>query len=200
MSARDDELKAQLARAGIDSATAQAALDVDAILQVWRRKVFKREIGLRAISELGLDIELAELDVLMAVRAPSNEFGDATGKETMVSTVASRLAIDPSRASRLTSALIKRGFLCRAVSQQDARRAVLQLTDTGERAIAAVRSYKFMVLGSYLKGWTPEEIATFLPLLDRFSAWSESAACPSGPVVEEIAALRDTLNTPKRDT
>ncbi|SNS32619.1 MarR family winged helix-turn-helix transcriptional regulator [Antarctobacter heliothermus] len=200
MSARDDRLKAQLARAGIGSDVAQAALDVDAILQVWRRKVFKREIGLRAIAELGLQIELAELDVLMAVRAPSNEFADAKGEETMVSTVATRLAIDPSRASRLTSALIKRGFLRRAVSQQDARRAVLELTDTGERAIEAVRSYKFLVLGSYLKDWTPEEIATFLPLLDRFSAWSERAACPSGPVVEEIATLRDRLSDTKHDT
>lgn len=199
MSARDDTLKAQLARAGIGSDVAQAALDVDAILQVWRRKVFKRELGLRAIQELDLQIELAELDVLLVVGPQSNErtnATNATGEETMVSTVATRLAIDPSRASRLTSALIKRGFLRRAVSQQDARRAVLELTDTGTRTIEAARSYKLLVLGSYLKDWTAEEIATFLPLLDRFSDWSERAACPSGPVVEEIAALRDTLHSP----
>lgn len=200
MSARDDKLKAQLDRAGIGPDAAQAALDVDAILQVWRRKIFKRELGLRALEDLGLQIELADLDVLMAVWAPSNEFGNATGEETMVSTVATRLNIDPSRASRLTSQLIARGFLRRAVSQQDARRAVLELTDTGQRAIEAVRSYKFLILGSYLKDWTPEEVATFLPLLDRFSAWSEQAACPSGPVAEEIAFLRASLATAPRKT
>ncbi|WP_323771667.1 MarR family transcriptional regulator [Antarctobacter sp.] len=200
MGARDDKLKAQLERAGIGADVTQAALDVDAILQVWRRKIFKRELGLRALQDLDLQIELAELDVLMAVWAPSNEFRDTSGEETMVSTVATRLNIDPSRASRLTSQLIKRGFLRRAVSQQDARRAVLELTDAGKRAIEAVRSYKFLVLGSYLKDWTPEEIATFLPLLERFMAWSERAACPSGPVAEEIAALRDTLSDAKRKT
>ncbi|WP_417210625.1 MarR family winged helix-turn-helix transcriptional regulator [Antarctobacter sp.] len=200
MGARDDKLKAQLERAGIGADATQAALDVDAILQVWRRKIFKRELGLRALQDLDLQIELAELDVLMAVWAPSNEFRDASGEETMVSTVATRLNIDPSRASRLTSQLIKRGFLCRAVSQQDARRAVLELTETGKRAIEAVRSYKFLVLGSYLKDWTPEEIATFLPLLERFMAWSERAACPSGPVAEEIAALRDALSDAKHKT
>ncbi|MBW4983549.1 MarR family transcriptional regulator [Mameliella sp. CS4] len=200
MTARDDRLKAQLDRAGIGGEVANAAFDIDAVLQVWRRKVVKRELGLRALEDLGLRLELAELDVLMAVSAPVNEFGEASGEETMVSTVATRLAIDPSRASRLTSQLIKRGLLRRAVSQQDARRAVLELTDTGIRAVEAVRSYKFLVLGSYLRDWTMEEIQTFLPLLERFSAWSERAACPSGPVAEEIAKLRDDLSRDEDNT
>lgn len=199
MSERDEKLKAQLARAGIGRDRAEAALDIDAVLQVWRRKVTKRELGLRALEDLGLPIELAELDVLMAVWAPSKEFVDAAGEETMVSTVATRLAIDPSRASRLTSQLIKRGYLRRAVSQADARRAVLELTSAGEHAVEAVRSYKFLVLGSYLKDWTMEEITTFLPLLERFSAWSERAACPTGPVSDEIAALRAALAKETRD-
>ncbi|MBV7394274.1 winged helix DNA-binding protein [Mameliella alba] len=193
MGARDDKLKERLARAGVGHDVAEAALDIDAILQSWRRRFTKRELGLRALGDLGLDIEMAELDVLIAVRAPVNEFGEGSGEETMVSTVASRLAIDPSRASRLTSQLIKRGLLRRAVSQQDARRAVLELTEAGERAVEAVRSYKFLVLGSYLKDWTMEEIQTFLPLLERFSAWSEKAACPTGPVEDEVAKLRAAL-------
>ncbi|CUH78155.1 MarR family winged helix-turn-helix transcriptional regulator [Tropicibacter naphthalenivorans] len=193
MGDRDIPLKAKLAQAGIEEATAQAALDIDAVLQIWRRKVVKRELGHRALDELGLDIDLAQLDVLMAVWAPVNEFGDDAG-ETMVSTVATRLNIDPSRASRITSELIKKGHLRRAVSQQDARRAVLEATESGTRIVEAVRTYKFLVLGSYLRDWTPEEISTFLPLLERFSAWSERAACPGGPVKEEVARLRDQLS------
>lgn len=200
MSARDEKLKQQLDRAGITREVTEAALDIDAILQLWRRRFNKRELGLRALTELDLPFDLAELDVLMAVWAPTREFGEAEGEETMVSTVAARLAIDPSRASRLTSGLIKRGYLRRAVSQQDARRAVLELTEAGIRAVEAVRSYKFLILGSYLKDWTMDEIATFLPLLDRFSAWSERAACPSGPVAEAIAQLRETLSQDKPKT
>ena len=191
---RDDILKQKLARAGVDAEHTQAALDIDAVLQVWRRRVFKRELGYRALDELGLPIDLAQLDVLMAVWAPANEFGDEDRSETMVSTVAQRLNIDPSRASRMTSELIGRGMLKRSVSQADARRTVLELTDKGVRIGDAVRNYTFLVQGSYLQAWTREEIATFLPLLERFSAWSESAACPSGPVADEIAILRNGLS------
>ncbi|WP_240672083.1 MarR family winged helix-turn-helix transcriptional regulator [Tropicibacter alexandrii] len=195
MGDRDDQLKTELAKVGIDDAHAQAALDIDAVLQVWRRRVFKRELGIRALNELGLELDLAQMDVLMAVWAPDNEFGpDDDEAETMVSTVATRLNIDPSRASRITSDLIKRGLVQRAVSQQDARRAVLELTESGTRIVEAIRHYKFLVLGSYLKDWTMEEISTFLPLLERFSAWSESAACPGAPVTDEIARLRDQLS------
>lgn len=193
MAERDEILKKKLAPAGVDPEHAQAALDIDAILQVWRRRVFKRELGYRALSELELPIELPQLDVLMAVWAPANEFGDEDRTETMVSTVAQRLNIDPSRASRMTSDLIGRGFLQRAVSQADARRTVLELTEDGVRIVEAVRTYKFLVLGSYLQNWTSDEIATFIPLLDRFSQWSESASCPGELATDEISKLRETL-------
>lgn len=199
MSARDEKLKKRMDRAGITREVTEVALDIDAILQLWRRRFTKRELGQHALTDLDLPFDLAELDVLMAVWAPSREFGKAGGDETMVSTVAARLAIDPSRASRLTSSLIKRGYLRRTVSQQDARRAVLGLTDAGARAVEAVRSYKFLVLGSFLKDWTPEEFETFLPLLERFSAWSERAASHSDPVAEEVAALRAALASDKPD-
>lgn len=194
MAKRDELLKQQLASAGVDPEHAQAALDIDAIIQLWRRRVFKRELGHRALAELGLPIDLAQLDVLMAVRAPANEFGAEDQEETMVSTVAQRLNIDPSRASRMTSEMITRGFLQRAVSQADARRTVLELTPEGTRIVEAVRTYKFLVLGTYLQDWTTEEIATFIPLLERFSSWSDTAACPGGTARDEIAKLRVALS------
>lgn len=193
MAERDKRLKEELAKAGISEDSSQAALDIDAVLQVWRRKIFKRELGHRALAELGLPVDLPQLDVLMAVRAPENEFRDEETGETMVSTVALRLNIDPSRASRITSDLITRGLLRRAVSQADARRTVLELTEKGERVVEAVRTYKFLTMGSYLQGWTAEEIRTFLPLLERFSAWSETAAHPSEEVADEIAKLRESI-------
>ena len=97
--------------------------------------------GILAWADLGLTLDLAQLDVLMAVRAPEAEFGTPCDQtETMVSTVASRLGIDPSRASRVTSDLIRQGLVRRAVSQQDARRSVLELTEEGARLVSAVRT------------------------------------------------------------
>ena len=194
MSRRDEILKDGLERAGIGRDVSQAALDVDAVLQRWRRRVMKRDFGHKALHDLDLPIDLAQLDVLMAVRAPANEFGDEdTTCETTVGTVAQRLSIDPSRASRVSTDLIRRGLVQRAVSQQDARRAVLELTEAGGRIVEAVRTYKLLVLGSFFRDWTMQEIQTFLPLLARFSEWSERAEQPGGPVESEIAELRASL-------
>ena len=192
LSDRDETLKDELEKAGIDRDVSQAALDVDAILQRWRRRVVKRELGHKALNDLDLPLDLPQLDVLMAVHAPVNEFGVEEG-ETMVGTVAARLNIDPSRASRITGDLIKRGFVRRAVSQQDARRAVLELTDEGAAIVEAVRSYKLLLLGSHFRDWTMQEIETFLPLLERFSAWSERADQPPAPLAAQIDDLRKRL-------
>ncbi len=193
MPKNDKHLKARLARAGIDEDVTNAAIEIDAVLQRWRRQIFKRELGTNALRELGMSIDLAQLDVLMAVHGPRVEFDGNAKTEVMVTTVGERLNIDRSRASRLTSDLITQGFLRRAVSQSDARRAILELTDKGTQVVRAVRSYKFLILGQFLKGWTEEEIETFVPLLARFSTWYDGANSPSGEVEEEVAALRQML-------
>ncbi|WP_244867642.1 MarR family winged helix-turn-helix transcriptional regulator [Vannielia litorea] len=194
MGDRDREVVEKLEHVGVGESLAQSALELDAIMQRWRRRVFKRELGVRAVRELGLKVELAELDALIAVWRPANEFGDETSGETTVGSVANRLGIDPSRASRLTTELIRKGFVRRGVSQEDARRAILQVTPEGDRIVHAVRAFKFYTLGHFLKSWTEEEVRTFVPLLERFSSWSEEPDDPSGVIVSEIAALRDSLS------
>lgn len=194
MAAKDQDIEEKLARAGIDPGVTRAALEIDAILQGWRRRFLKRELGQQALRVLEIDIEQPQLDVLVATWAPVMEFGAEPGQETMVSTIAARLGIDPSRASRLVSDLIARGYLLRAVSQKDARRTVVELTDKGRAVIEAVRSFKFLVMGEFLSDWTEEEIAAFLPLLDRFSRWSDEARnAHSERVDDEIAALKKKL-------
>lgn len=192
MASRDDEMRDFLSRAGIDPGAVDSALEIDAVIQQWRRRFRKRELGASALRDLQLadQLDLAQLDVLIAIWAPSNEFGDRAGKETMVATVAERLGIDPSRASRLVSDLIAKGLARRAVSQQDARRTIVELTDDGTAVVRAVRRYKFLVMGDFLSGWSAEERDTFLPLLDRFSKWTDEAPnMGSAHFREEIAAL-----------
>ena len=191
MPLRDETFRDDLVDAGIPPEVLDPAIAIDAILQTWRRRFAKRELGARAIADLALDIDLAQLDVLMAVRADAREFGEGE-EETTVGLVATRLGIDPSRASRLVADLIRLGYLRRAASQTDARRTIVVLTGTGAATVAKVRRYKFLIMGAFLQGWTAEEIATFLPLLERFSAWSDAGteAAPT-ELVRQIARLRD---------
>ncbi|WP_375687224.1 MarR family winged helix-turn-helix transcriptional regulator [Pseudooceanicola sp. LIPI14-2-Ac024] len=189
-------MKANLAKAGIAPEVTDRALQLDAIVQIWRRRVQKREIGRMALRELDLPLDLPKLDVLIAIWAPSNEFGrDDT--ETMVSTISTRLGIDPSRASRLVSDLINQGFVKRAVSQEDARRTVVELTEEGQAIVDAIRTIKFLILGEYLSGWTMEEIDTFFPLLERYSHWADQAETMNAgrvqPEIEKLAAKLKTL-------
>ncbi|WP_254919077.1 MarR family winged helix-turn-helix transcriptional regulator [Oceanicola sp. 22II-s10i] len=157
----------------------------------------KRELGRMALRELDLPLDLPKLDVLIAIWAPSNEFGrDET--ETMVSTIATRLGIDPSRASRLVSDLINQGFVKRAVSQQDARRTVVELTDSGLAIVETVRTIKFLMLGDYLSGWSLDEIDAFVPQLERFAHWSDQAETMNagrleGEIEKLAARLKDRM-------
>lgn len=193
IASRDDALKEYLARAGIPPEVTTRALTLDAIVQNWRRRIQKRELGRMALRELDLPLDLPKLDVLIAIWAPSNEFGrDDT--ETMVSTIATRLGIDPSRASRLVSDLINDDFVKRAVSQQDARRTVVELTESGQAIVDAVRTIKFLMLGDYLKSWTVEEMDAFVPQMERFFHWSDQAeTMNSGRLKPEIEKLATKL-------
>lgn len=193
MADRDLRIKRTMIDNGVSPARAEAALELDGILQQWRRRAIKRELGLRAIAELGLPLDLALLDALIAVWRPANEFGDNPSGETTVGSIATRLGIDPSRASRLTTELIRKGLVRRAVSRQDGRRAILAVTEDGDRMVQAIRGYKFLTLGHFLSGWSEEEIRTFLPLMERFSAWSDAPDDPSGRIGAEIRALRESI-------
>lgn len=196
MASRDDEMRDFLYRAGIEPGAVESALEIDAVIQRWRRRFSKRELGVSALRDLQLAdrLDLAQLDVLVAIWAPSNEFGDKGAQETMVATVAERLGIDPSRASRLISELIAKGLARRAVSQQDARRTIVELTDDGKAVVRAARRYKFLLMGDFLSGWSAEERDTFLPLLERFSTWTDEAPnMGSKHFADEIAALVASL-------
>jgi DNA-binding MarR family transcriptional regulator len=179
----DENLQRRMAAFGLKEEVARPAVELDAILQRWRRRAAKRLPERRALGEMGLDLDIARLDVLTAILAPGGEFESGDGEEPMVATIASRLGIDPSRASRLVSDLIGSGYARRAASQRDARRTIVELTDAGRGIVTEVRARKVAMLGAFLSEWTEEEIATFIPLLDRFSAWSERDATANMQVV-----------------
>lgn len=190
----DEELEKRLARIGVSPEVAEAALKVDATMQRWRRRAMKRDLERRAIERLGLELDVPQLDALGAIWVLGGEFEASPEQETTVGTVATRLGIDPSRASRMIGDLIAGGYARRAVSQQDARRTIVELTDRGRSVVLALRSYKVLVLGDFLSDWTPAEIGMLVPLLERFSAWSdESSLARSDRFASEVATLVSSL-------
>lgn len=182
------DMNALLRKAGVDAETVEAVISIDALMQNWRRRAMRRELGHRALVELKVGIDLAQFDVLVAIEAPAAQFGDSAG-ETMVATVAERLGIDPSRASRVVSEMVEAGYARRAVSQADARRTIIELTETGRAIIEAVRAYKFLILGDFLSEWDKADVARFVPLLRKFGQWPEHMEAGATKFADDIALL-----------
>ena len=187
------DINALLRKAGIAQGTVDAVIGIDALLQNWRRRAMKRELGHQALVDLKIGIDLAQLDVLVAIEAPVGEFGETLGTETMVATVAERLNIDPSRASRVVSEMVELGYARRAVSQADARRTIIELTDAGRTIVEAVRAYKFLIMGDFLSSWTPEDLAAFMPLLGKLGHWSEHSEQAADKFADDIALLAQQI-------
>ncbi|MGV3574707.1 MAG: MarR family winged helix-turn-helix transcriptional regulator [Devosia sp.] len=186
-----NEMNTVLMEAGLDAETAEAVVEIDGLMQKWRRRAQKRELGQRALVHLKIELDLAQLDVLFAIAGPMDP-AEAPG-ETMVATVAERVNIDPSRASRLVSDMVDQGYARRAVSQADARRTIIELTERGQAVVEAVRAYKFLVMGDFLGEWSAEDLTLFVPLLKRFGTWMDSIDPASEKHADEIAALAEGI-------
>jgi len=196
MPARQETLQSFLAQSGKNSDLADALMRIDAVVLNWRRQVHKRELGHRALRALGLDIDLAQVDTLYAIAGAPHV---AEADETMVSTVAERLHIDPSRASRLVAEMVNAGYARRAVSQRDARRTILELTPAGEAVVDAVQKYKWLLLGEFFSGWAKADVETFVPLLERYSNWMRSSESSEAKFAEEIAELSHAISAARDD-
>jgi DNA-binding MarR family transcriptional regulator len=188
------DINALLGKAGVAKGTADKVIEIDAMLQNWRRRAMRRELGHRALIDLKIDIDLAQLDVLMAIEASVDEFGDAAKSETMVNSVAERLAIDPSRASRVVAEMVAAGYARRAVSQADARRTIVELTMAGQAVVDAVRAYKFLIMGDFLSRWDRKDLEAFAPLLRQFSQWPDHAELGASKFSDEIVALAESIS------
>ncbi|MCY1560181.1 hypothetical protein D9M68_972890 [compost metagenome] len=85
------------------------------------------------------------------------------------------------------------GYAHRAVSQADARRTILELTERGQAVIEAVRAYKFLVMGDFLSDWSAADLAAFVPLLKRFGSWMDGIDPATEKHAVKIAALAENI-------
>lgn len=133
-----------------------------------RLMIGRRIIGRVALSRAAPGLDLSHLDVIEAVRRIAAE-GEVT-----IGAVADMMRVDPSRSSRLIAELVQGGFLVRSVSQADARRAVVELTDKARHYFREVEGVKREFIHSIVADWSAEDISNFarlyLQFVDAFEA------------------------------
>ena len=148
---------------GMSPAMAQAMIDIDTQMGHFRRSMSRHELGRIALRDLQLDIDVNDMAVISAI-----ESGPSADGEITVGLIAERLAIDPSRASRIVADAVDKGIIRRVASQADARRIGIELTETGRSHAAAVRRYKWNAFAEVLGNWPEEELVTFARLYEKF--------------------------------
>jgi DNA-binding MarR family transcriptional regulator len=118
---------------------------------------------------MGSDLEPALFQGLTAIVRIEAGVGRPAPELPTVGMVAEEMSIDPSRASRIASTLIGRGYVAREAAQQDGRISVLRLTDKGRAALRELRDRKWVRLMKVFSGWTEEDIACFSRLFGRYA-------------------------------
>ncbi len=94
---------------------------------------------------------------------------EAAGPDPLgVNGVATALAVDQPRASKLVAAAVSAGLVRREADQRDGRRTNLVLTDAGQQQLEAVHAYRQDRFAAAMSDWTPLERETFADLLTRF--------------------------------
>lgn len=145
-----------------------------------RRSMGRRALGTLATRQAGVPFDPAHFSVVDAVE----EGPPAAGGEVTVGLVAERLAVDPSRASRLVAGAIRAGYARRVASQTDGRRIHLELTAAGRELAEAGHRTRRARFDRAMAGWSEGERREFARLLTRFTDGLARAAAAAPPAQE----------------
>jgi DNA-binding MarR family transcriptional regulator len=129
-----------------------------------RRSVGRRTFGRVLQERLAEAPDLTHVHVIEAVA----EGPPPDGEPVTVGLVAERLALDPSRASRVVAAAVDAGVVARVAAPSDARRIGLELTDAGRALERTVRAHRANWLGGAMEGWSTADRHRFAELFTRF--------------------------------
>jgi DNA-binding MarR family transcriptional regulator len=132
-----------------------------------------------------------DLSRVLVVQAVDDGLSADDGGVT-VGTVAERLGIDPSTASRLVADATRDGYLARSASQHDGRRACLALTGAGRLLVEASRRFQRQVFLEATSAWPEEERTQFARLFVRFA---EAIAGQHAEVTNPLPGAGDGANT-----
>ena len=142
-----------------DSASlAEAGPALFRLVRYWSRRWI-----LRTATEL--TGEMRHVQHILAVEAVDT--AGARTDEVTVATVAHHLGLDHSGASRMVRDATTAGYLVRATSGQDRRRASLQLTDSGRELLAGSHQWQRHTFDELTAGWSPVDRQRFAGYLLR---------------------------------
>ncbi len=135
-----------------------------------RIMIGRRMIGRMALAKFAPGLELSHIDVLDILKRAQGE--------VTVGSIAEGMRIDPSRGSRVVADMVGRGLLKRAVSQEDARRSIIEITPMGRSLLQEMRNTKMGIVKDVMDGWSEEDIDSFARLFDKFIGRFESRLSP----------------------
>ncbi|GAA3713121.1 MarR family winged helix-turn-helix transcriptional regulator [Nonomuraea antimicrobica] len=89
--------------------------------------------------------------------------------EPTVGTVAHQLGLDHSGASRMVKDAVDAGYLARATSEHDRRRASLRLTERGHDLLAGSRAWQVDAFAELTASWDEQDRRRFAGYLRRLA-------------------------------
>src|ERR1700684_3925375 len=105
----DQDLTNLALSSGMSEAAARALAAIDAVMGKVRRSIQRRDFGRLILARVDPSLEVSHLDAIIAI-AHTPVVGETPQDEVTVGTIAERLGIDPSRASRISADLVERGY------------------------------------------------------------------------------------------
>lgn len=129
-----------------------------------RRRQARRALGAAAVKDLNKPVNLDHIELLDAIDEDAG-----SSPEVTVGDVATRLGIDPSRASRAVKAAVDAGYVRRVASQGDGRRICLELTEEGKGIVDHAHRFRQSLYGRLLENWSSRDRAELARLLTRFT-------------------------------
>lgn len=129
-----------------------------------RRSIARRTFSRVLAERLPASRDVRHVPVLEAV----DEGSPQGGEPVSIGVIAERLALDPSRASRVVAAAVEAGLVRRVASPSDSRRTGIELTEEGQALTDTVRSLRAAWLGDAIADWSSDDRRRFADLFARF--------------------------------
>ncbi|MBL4813601.1 MAG: MarR family transcriptional regulator [Rhodobacteraceae bacterium] len=162
------DIPEKLTDRGFSTQVAAAMIEFDNLSFIWNHALIKGALHKQVIAALGLDLDLTQFHCLTAIVRIENAIGRAHASAATIGLLAEELNIDPSRASRITSELVTRGYLKREAAQDDGRKSIVVLTPQADAVFTKFKDVKWENYIEVFSGWDAEDITTFVRLFGRY--------------------------------
>lgn len=169
-----------LESAGFSDGSIDALLRFDLAAFKWRRMAEKGEFKGKVLQDLPEPLEPALLQGLISVAQIAGGVGGGPAMAPTIGLVAERMSVDPSRASRIVSDLVSRGYVERQAAQDDARKTILVMTSKAYEFLSDFSAAKWRILARVFEGWEDGEIDIFAKLFHRYVDGIAQEVRPSG--------------------